>query len=428
MLRFAPSLSGEMQIEDLRLALFNALVSRRRNESMVVRIEETDDERIEKEVLEVLGLFGIEYSDVIHQSKNLRFYRAMAIQLLQEKRAFNCFCTPETLEKKRVLAQSRQQLYRYDDSCTHLPPEATIDNENPFTIRLQRPGHAIEVTDLLRGSVHFTPEAIDSFVIMGPEKFPTHTFADAVDDMLSDISLVICSEAHLEEAPRQIAVREALGYTKTVEYAHLPAILDDAGEPIDRSSTAYSVKELLEAGYLPEAIGNYLILLGSTAPETIFTIAEAAEWFDLGNLSRSPARFDFETLRSINREHLRRLDAKELSRYVGFADDDIGEVARIFLDDVGTLSELRAKMAPIFAEKTIPASLAEAAARLREAIKGAPHFDTFEAFKAYLIPQTGLDEAAFSAVLRLLLTGSEEGPELAALYRHLKNYLGEIVK
>ncbi len=135
-----------------------------------------------------------------------------------------------------------------------------------------------------------------------------------------------------------------------------------------------------------------------------------------------------EKLRDINRMHLKMLDPKELSRYVGFADSDIGELARIYLDEAGTLKELREKIAPIFAPKVIPEAFAGQAAKLRDTIRMAPHFERFDDFKAYLMQTTGLQGESLLQPLRLLLSGTEEGPEVAALYPYLKNYIGEIIK
>ena len=432
MLRFAPSPTGDMHIGNLRVALFNALLSRQRNEPLIVRIEDTDTERNiegkDREILEILALFGIEYSDVIYQSSHLRYHRAMAIQLLQDKKAFNCFCTPAELDRKRELATEQKIPFRYDDTCTHLLPEETIDNENPFTIRLKKPAAAITVNDMIKGESTFAPEDIDSFIIMRAEKYPTYNFACAVDDMLADISLVIRGEDHMSDTPKQIAIREALGYDKKVEYAHLPIILNDAGKKMSKRDDASSVKWLLEEGYLPEAIGNYLILIGNKTPEEIFTIADAVAWFDLKNVSKAPARFDLEKLKHINREHLKRMEPKELSRFVGFADEDIGQVAKIFLEEASTLKELRTKISAIFAPRTVPEEFAEAAETMRGVIKAAPFFDSFDDFKAHIMKESGLKGKNFSKPLRLLLTGAEHGPELADLYVHLKNYIGEIVK
>ncbi len=432
MLRFAPSPTGDMHIGNLRVALFNYIVAKQRGEELIVRIEDTDKERNiegkDKEILEILGLFGIEYTNVLHQSENLRYHRMMAIQLLQDKKAFNCFCTPAELEVKREVAKKAHKPFRYDDACTHLTADQTIDNENPFTIRLRRPESAVVTQDLIKGEISFAPEDIDSFIIMRAEKYPTYNFACAIDDMLSDISLVIRGEDHVSNTPKQIAIRDALGYDKTMEYAHLPIILNDAGKKMSKRDDASSVKWLLEEGYLPSAITNYLIHIGNKTPEEIFTLEEAIEWFSLESISKSPARFDLDKLKFINGQHLRNLDAKELSRYVGFADEAIGEVAKIYLDEARTLKELRPKIEAIFGPKEIPEEFSEQAEIMRKVIIEAPHFEEFDAFKDHIMKESGLKGKNFFKPLRLLLTGSGNGPEVADLYVYLKDFMGEIVK
>ncbi len=432
MLRFAPSPTGDMHIGNLRVALFNALLSRQRGEPLLVRIEDTDKERNiegkDKEILGLLDLFGIEYFDVVYQSANLRFHRAMAIQLLQEKKAFNCFCTPEELDRKRELAKAQHKPFRYDDTCTHLPPEQTIDNENPFTIRLKRPEKPIVVEDIVKGEATFDPADIDSFIIMRAEKYPTYNFACAVDDMLADVSLVIRGEDHFSNTPKQIAVRDALGYDKKIEYAHLPIILNEEGKKMSKRDNASSVKWMLEEGFLPSAIANYLILIGNKTPKEIFTTDEAVEWFDLKNISKAPARFDIEKLRFINREHLKMLDDKEISRYVGFADEAIGRLAKLYLEEASTTKELKAKIGAIFSDKSIPEEFAESAAKIRAVILDAPFFEDFNAFKKHIVDATGLKGKPLFKSLRLLLTGAEHGPDLDAVYENIKHYLGEVVK
>lgn len=432
MLRFAPSPTGDMHIGSLRIALFNFLLAKQRGEPLVVRMEDTDTARNiegkDQEILEILNLFGIEYADVLYQSNNLRYHRAMAIQLLHEKKAFNCFCTPAELDRKRELAAAAKKPFRYDEACTHLSAEETIDNENPFTVRLRKPEHPVDVSDIIKGDMSFAPDDIDSFVILCAQKYPTHDFACAVDDMISDISLVIRGEGHMNDTPRQMAVRDALGYDKKIAYAHLPVILNDEGKKMSSRDDAWSVRRLLEEGFLPEAIANYLILIGNNAPAEIFSVSEALEWFDLAAISKSPARFDMDKLKSVNREHLRRLDAKELSRYVGFADSDVGELAKVYLEEAGTLKELRGKIEPIFAEKVIPEEFSEGAKTLRSAILSAPFFENFDDFRAHLMKESGLEEKQFFRLMSLLLTGEEQGPHVADIYPYLKNFLGEIIK
>ncbi|MCF6310383.1 MAG: glutamate--tRNA ligase [Sulfurimonas sp.] len=432
MLRFAPSPTGDMHIGDLRVAIFNYIVSKQRNEDLIVRIEDIDKEKNiegkDEEILALLSLFGIEYTQVIYQSENVRYHSAMALQLIHEKKAFSCFCSPEWLEKKREESKENKKAYRYDDACRNLPDELVIDNMNSFTIRINRPDETLLIKDLIKGDVSFEPDAVDSFIIMRQDKTPTYNFACAVDDMLSDISLVIRDEDHMSNTPKQALIRTSLGYDKKIEYAHLPIILNDSGKKMSKRDDASSVKWLLEEGFLPAAIANYLILIGNKPPKEIFTMNEAIEWFDLDKISKSPVRFDIDMLRHVNKEHLQNLDAKELSRYVGFADKDIGELARIYLEEAGTTKELKSKIVPIFADKEIPEEFAGAAKTMAQTIKNAPYFDEYDDFKKYVMNESGLKGKNFFKPLRLLLTGVQHGPDIADIYKYLKNYIGEIVK
>lgn len=423
MLRFASSPTGDMHIGDLRVALFNFIVAQQRKEDFIVRIEDIEKEKniegTDQEILDILDLFEIKYSQTIYQSQNFRFHSAMALQLMHEKKAFSCFCSPEWLDKKRQEAKDAKKPYKYDDACANLPAELVIDNENPFTIRIRKPEKEIVVKDLIKGDIVFKPEDMESFQIMNVDKTPTYNFACAVDDMLSDISLVILNEDNMDNTPKQVHIRAALQYDKKIEYAHVPIVLND---------NEFNVKQLLEQGYLPSAIANYLILLGNKTPKEIFTMQEAIEWFSFENISKSPARFDIDMLKHINKEHLKDLDAKELSRYVGFADNEIGELARLYIEEAGTTKELKSKIAPIFAPKVIPQELKEQAEIIKNTIKNAPYFDEYEDFKNFVMKNSALKGEEFSKSLKVLLTGTEQGPDITEIYKYLKNYLGEIIK
>ena len=432
MLRFAPSPTGDMHIGNLRVAIFNYIVSQQRKEDFLVRMEDTDKEKNiegkDQEILDLLALFNIKYSQVIYQSQNVRFHSAMALQLMHEKKAFSCFCSPNWLEKKREEALAAKKTYSYDDACRNLPAELVIDNTNPFTIRIARPDSTITIKDQIKGDVSFEPDAVDSFIIMTQDKTPTYNFACAIDDMLSDISVVIRGEDHMSNTPKQDHVREALKYDKKVQYAHLPIILNDSDEKMSKLDNASSVKWLLEEGFLPEAILNYLISIGNDTPQEIFTMSEAIEWFDLSKISKSPARFDMDTLRRINKEHLKNLDAKELSRYVGFADAEIGKVARIYLEEASTTKELKSKIAPIFSQRKVPKEFTEQTATMAAVIKNAPYFEEYDDFKNYIMKESGLEGENFLIPLHILLTNAQDGPDIAEIYKYLKNYIGEIVK
>ncbi len=423
MLRFAPSPTGDMHIGDLRVALFNYIVSKQKKEDFVVRIEDIDKEKNiedkDKEILDILNVFGIEYSQTIYQSEQVRFHSAMALQLIHDKKAFSCFCSSEWLEKKREEAKKDKQAYRYDDACANLPAELVIDNLSPFTIRINKQAEDFILKDHIKGEFCFKSEDADSFVIMTQDKTPTANFASAVDDMLSDISLIVRSEENLSNTPKQAHIRDALKYDKKIKYAHLPVILN---------ADASSVKGLLKEGFLPEAILNYLISIGNKPPCEIFTLAEALEWFSLESISKSPTHFDIETLRQINCKHLQSFDAKELSRYVGFADEEIGLLARIYLEEVSTTKELKSKIQAIFNPKEIPSELSGESEIIINTIKSAPYFDEYNDFEKYIIKESGLSGENFSRTLEYILTGTANGPDISKIYKYIKNYLGEIVK
>ena len=409
MLRFAINPTSDMHINDLRIALFNYIVSKQKNENLIIRIEDIDKEKNiegrDKEILDILGLFGVEYSQVAHQSENIRFHSAMALQLIHDKKAFSCFCSTEWLAGKREEAKVNKKPYRYDDACSNLLAELVIDNMNPFTIRIKKPTNY--------------QNNVDSFIIMRQDKTPTYNFASAVDDMLSDISMVIIDENHINNTPKQDHIRTSLNYDKKIEYLHLPTILGD---------DTLTIKQLLEDGFLPEAISNYLISTGNKPPKEIFSLKEAIEWFSLDNISKSPTRFDINMLRYINNEHLRMLDAKEISRYVGFADAEIGELAKIYLKEASTTKELKSKIEAIFEKKIIPDDFIEQSDILYKIIKNAPYFEQYGDFKSYLIKESGLKEKDFLIPLRIILTGADHGPDIAVIYKYIKNYIGEIIK
>lgn len=397
MLRFAFSPTSDIDIRDLRVALLNYIVSCQKNEDFIVRIEDMDKDKgiddKDKENLGILDLFGIKYSQTIYQSENIRFHTAMALQLIHEKKAFSCFCSPEWLATKKAEAKTNNQPYKYDDACANLPAELVIDNTNPFTVRVRR-----------------ATEDTESFIIMQQDKRPTYDFSCAIDDMLSDISIIVCKENYRENIEKQDYIRTTLQYDKQIQYIYLPTIMSD---------DAVSVKWLLEEGFLPEAISNYLISMG---------LDEAIKDLDINDLSPLPFRFDIEMLKNINQKYLKMLNAKELSRYVGFADEEIGELAKIYLEDISTTKELKAKIALIFAPKNIPEEFSKQSELIIKIIKEAPYFDQYDGFQNHIMEKSGLNGDELLKTLSLVLTGSSNGVDLVKIYKYIKNYIGEIVK
>jgi glutamyl-tRNA synthetase len=240
--------------------------------------------------------------------------------------------------------------------------------------------------------------------------------------MLSGGDFIIRSDKHLSGTPKQKHIKEQLGYEEETAYAHLPLILNAEG----RREDTLSVKWLFEQGFIPDAIANYLILLGNDTPEEIFTIPEALEWFDLNNISKSPVNFDIDKLRYINRKHLGKIDDKRLSMVFGFADEEIGRLAKLYLEESGTLNELEAKIKAIFSPKDFSGEWGEQMRIMEKIIAEAPMIETFCEFESYLRKESGLEGDEFSKALRLLLTGVEQGPELSDIYPYIKSYLLEV--
>jgi glutamyl-tRNA synthetase len=428
MLRFAPSPTGDIHIGNLRVAIFNYIVSVQKNDNFIVRIEDTDTERNidgkDREIVEILDLFKIKFSELLYQSHNLKFHQQFASTLLQTGRAFLCFCTEEELEKNREEAKANGKPPRYSGKCEKLSDNEVLNMEVPSVVRIKKPDFAVQFTDTLRGEMSFQPDDIDNFVLLRKDKKPTYNFACAVDDMLSDISTVIRGEDHLSNTPKQIAVQHALGYGKKIEYVHLPIILNSDGKKMSKRDSASSVKWLLSEGFIPEAISNYLILLGNKTEKEIFSLEDAFKWFKVDEVSKSPAKFDIDKLRFINREHLKILDSEELSKRLGFFDSSIGELAKVYLEEASTLNELKTKLQKIFDPRNYSGEFFDGFSKIREGVSKLDEIpEDFGTFKKSVMAETGLKGKNFFKPLRIFLTAEENGPELSSIYPYLRAYI-----
>lgn len=432
MFRFAPSPTGDLHIETLRVALFNYICAIQAKDTLVVRIEDTDKknniEDKDKDILDTLSLFGISYSTLYYQSHNFKYHLQFASTLLDRKKAFICFCTEEELKIKKEKATAQGKAFCYDGTCEKLSSDEILNTPKPFVIRMKKPEKSIAFDDQIKGHLSFEPDEIDSFVIMDTDKYPSFTFARACDDMLQGISTIIRSEDHLSDTPKQEFIRTSLGYEQALVYAHLPIILNANGKRISEKDAFFSVQCLLDQGFMPESILNYLILLGNNTPVEIFSIQEAIPWFDIKNISKSPVCFDLDTLRYINREHILRLSNMELSKRVGFACENVGKLAKLYTEEVSTTYEIKLKIDTIFAKKEFHPEFTQESETLQSLVLNAPYFETFDTFESYLLEHSKFKGNAFYRPLRYWLTGTDNSPELVLLYPFIKTYLKEIVR
>ncbi|WP_368030112.1 glutamate--tRNA ligase [Arcobacter sp. s6] len=433
MLRFAPSPIEDFNIGNLRVAIFNYIVSKQLNEDLVIRIEDIDVENIiegkDKEIIELLNLFSIEYRNIVYQSDSLKYHQKIALQLMSQKKAFACFCSDDKLDELKQEAQVEGKIFSYDGFCETLSDETVLNTNAPFRIRIRKPDENIKFTDVLKGNLDYSPLEVDSFPILNQDKKPTYNYACAVDDMIMDISMVIRNENHISNTAKQIHVRNSLGYTKEVKYVHLLTILNaQTNKNISKEDNINSVKWLIDEGFLPSAIANYLVLLGNKTPKEIFSLEEAISWFKLEDISKEPAKFDINELKLINKKHLETIDDMRLSKILGFADNDIGKLAKLYLKDVSTIKELKEIIAAIFTEKTSSEDIKKEFGLVKKSLQKAPFFDNLAELEKYIEQETNLKNNDLSKVLKYILIGTHNGPNISDIYPLIKNYLGEIVK
>jgi len=381
----------DLHLSDLRVALINYICAKQTGQHLIVRVEDGDKahniDGKDQELLEMLALFGMSYSHLYYQSDNFKYHLQFASTLLDRKKAFICFCPEEKATP-------------YDGTCEHLSSDEVLNNPNPFVIRMK------------------TEPISDSFVIMARNKYPTYTFACACDDMLQGVSTIIQDEAYLQNSPKEELIRHSIGYDQAISYTHLPMIHE--GEK--------SIQWLLDQGYMPEAIVNYLLLLSTPTPTEIFTLEEALAWFDLAKMSPSPLSFDMKELSVINREHIKKLSDMELSKRIGYACENIGKLAKLYSEEVSTTHEIKQKIDAIFAKKEPLATFEAESKLLQKLILNAPYFEMFDEFQAYLLEKSNLRDEAFYKPLHFWLSGSDQDLELAPVYPLIKNYLKEIVR
>lgn len=335
--RFAPSPTGFLHIGGARTALFNWLFARHHRGTFILRIEDTDEVRSTQESVQAIfdGLtwLGLDWDEgplngqapeahrgnvgPYFQMKRLPLYEGAAKKLMEAGWAYPCYCTPAEVDKMRERAQLLKRPPKYDGTCRSLTPaqrDAKAAEGRSHSVRFKSPLEGVtSFEDVVRGPMKFDNALIEDFVIVKTSGVPTYNFACVVDDQAMGITHVIRGDDHLSNTPRQILCAEALGWKPPV-YAHLSMILGSDGSRLSKRHGATSVQEYEKAGYLPEALRNYLALLGWATEDSqqIFDPREMVEKFQLERCGRSPAVFDPQKLLWMNGDYLRRMSLEEL--------------------------------------------------------------------------------------------------------------------
>jgi nondiscriminating glutamyl-tRNA synthetase len=461
--RFAPSPTGQLHVGNARTALFNWLFARQRGGIHVLRIEDTDversEERYETQLLEDLKWLGIDWDEgpdvggpygPYRQSDRLNLYQATAELLVQERKAYYCFCTAEELERERELALKEGRQPIYSGRCRELDWAEVQRRRNalqPAAIRLKIPEHPIKFHDIVRGEVEFPSEAVSDPIILRSNGIPVYNYVVVIDDAEMKITHVIRGDDHLSNTPKQVALYEALGLP-VPQFAHLSTILGPDRERLSKRHGATSIANFRDMGILPEALMNYLALLGwapsGGTPET-FTPGELVKEFSLKRVTPSPAIFDMEKLYWLNRHYLKLSPPERTAQLAlpffqraGLMPEKPGEeisawfrkLLSLLVPYVNKLDELPERAAVVFkydssaaiaaaenaetlAEKNAAPVIEKFAAQIQSESEVTP--DRFKAIMNKIKDETGTKGKELFHPVRVVLIGSHSGPEFDKL-------------
>ena len=332
--RFAPSPTGYMHIGNLRTAIFEYLLAKKYNGSFILRIEDTDQERQVDGAIEfiykTLSLCGFKidegpmndkgYGPYI-QSERKEIYKKYALELVEMGKAYYCFCTEDELEEMRKKAEMRKRPFHYDRRCSRLSKEKikeNLANNVPYVIRQKMPKTGVtEVDDIVYGKVKIDNSILDDQILLKSDGFPTYNFANVIDDHLMEITHVIRGKEYLDQTAKYNLLYEAFGWEKPI-YAHVAMVLGEDGNKLSKRNGDASFMDLYNVGYLPDAIVNYLCLLGwsPSINQEVFTLDELIKNFDENRISKSSSQYDIMKLRWFNAQYIKKMPDDEYLEWV----------------------------------------------------------------------------------------------------------------
>ncbi|MCX7654658.1 MAG: glutamate--tRNA ligase [Fervidobacterium sp.] len=441
--RFAPSPTGYLHVGGARTALFNYLYARKMNGKFILRIEDTDIERSEKifeeqlmSALRWLGLDWDEGPDVggeygpYRQSERAHLYQEYAQKLIDQGIAYEVYAYPEEIEqlRERLLAEGKAPHYTRE----MLEPYNTAERKREYEAKGLRPAVYFSMPrkdyvlhDIVKGEVVFKAGSVGDFALLRSNGMPTYNYACVIDDGLMKITHVLRGDDHLSNTVKQVALYEAFGWSTPV-FGHVSMILGPDGSKLSKRHGATSVEEFKARGYLPEALVNFLALLGWSHPEgrEILTKFELIESFSLERLVKNPAIFNPDKLRWMNAEHIRMKDLKELTVIAkdflkrSVSDEYFEKILHAVRDRLEELSQLP-ELTEFFFERPsiVVEKSVEAVETYRMLVQELEKLDQWTKEEIYLAFKNAMKGARlkgkeFYMTLRLILTGKTEGPEL----------------
>ncbi len=452
--RFAPAPTGLLHIGNARTALFNFLFARRHRGTFILRIEDTDVDRSTDasmdRIVEDLQWLGISWEEgpdrggslgPYRQSERISIYREFADRLSQEGKGYKCFCSKERLEQLRKEQLSRRTMPRYDGRCHSLSADEILGMESSGlrpVIRFHVGSGAVFFDDLIHGKMKFDASGIGDFVIVGSDGMAAYNFACVVDDHLMDITHVIRGEDHLSNTPRQILLYQALGWQPPL-FAHHPLILGPDHSPLSKRHGATAVSQYRDEGFLPEALENYLILLGWTPPsgQETLSLERMIEEFSLQDVSKSAPVYNRKKLEWLNSYYIRAKEEEQLSKILipylqkaGIRIDEINplwlsQISELLKENLVVLSQVEQYLGIFFDEKFFFEDEAKAVVqdpRNRETLISVlrfledlsnPRSDDQPPLLSQFEQKTGRKGKDLYAPLRAAITGKARGPELA---------------
>ncbi len=361
--RFAPSPTGYLHVGGARTALFCYLQARASNGVFILRIEDTDLERSTPEsvqaILDGMEWLGLDYDEgPIYQTDRFERYAEVVQQLLDEGKAYHCYCSKDRIDTLREEQMKAGLKPRYDGHCRDgAEPVAGVKPIVRF--RNPRDGDVV-FDDLVRGRISISNTELDDLVIARPDGSPTYNFTVVVDDVDMAISLVIRGDDHINNTPRQINIYRALG-AELPDFAHVPMILGDDGARLSKRHGAVGVMQYRDDGYLPQALLNYLVRLGwSHGDQEIFSLQEMIDTFDIRDVNRKASAFNTEKLDWLNQQYMKNLPASEVADHLAWHFEQAGinpqngpplaDLVSVQADRVKTLKEMTAQSRVFYEE------------------------------------------------------------------------------